>query len=201
MALGIPTLDETRRSLFAAWQLFLGREAGMALLDTSFGGFWRSFGVVYWLAPLNGILILTEMRLLQSAENAPETGFPLAWFSLLKFLNLGIEMVAFPVVLALLSSLLGVRATFVPYVVARNWSLPIAFAITLVPAMLFGAGLIGRPIAELLLLAAIIVALRFHYMVLRIALRATVGLAIGLLVLDFVMSMLIGDLIVRASGV
>jgi hypothetical protein len=38
-------------------------------------------------------------------------------------------------------------------------------------------------------------------MVLRLALAASVGLAITLLVLDFVLSMLVSDLIARASGV
>jgi hypothetical protein len=201
MALGIPSIDEARRSLAGVWQLFLGRQSGLALLDTSFDGFWRSFGVFYMLAPLNGILILTEIRLIEAGDTAPEDGVSLLPFALLKFLNLGIELVAFPILLLLMSGFLGVRATFVPYVVARNWSIPIALAITLFPAMLFAAGLIGRPIAELLLFAGLIVALRFHYMVLRLALAASVGLAITLLVLDFVLSMLVSDLIARASGV
>ena len=201
MALGVPSLKETRRSLSGAWQLFLGRKSGLALLDTSFEGFWRSFGVFYLLVPLTGILILTEMRLVEASGATPEEGVPLLPFALWKFLNLGLELVAFPIVVALMSGFLAVRATFVPYVVARNWSIPIALAITLFPATLFAAGLIGRPIAELLLFAGLVVALRFHFVVLRIALQASVGLAIALLVLDFVLSMLISDLIARASGI
>lgn len=201
MVLGIPTAAETVRSLRGSWQLFLGRPDAMRHFDTSFAGFWRSFGVFALLVPMNAVLILTEMRLIQVSGQAPVEAFPIAAFAFWKYLNLGLDLVLFPLVLAVLAGLLQVNRTYVRYVVARNWCIPLALAITLVPAMLYAAGLIGQTIAEVLLIAAIVIVLRFHYMVMRAALQTGVGTTLGLVALDVALSLVASALIARGSGI
>lgn len=201
MALGIPTTAETARSLRGSWQLFLGRPDAMRHFDTSFDGFWRSFGVFALLVPLNAVLVLTEMRLIQASGRAPVEDFPLAAFAFWKYLNLALDLVLFPLVLAILSGLLQVQRTYVRYVVARNWCIPLALSITLVPAMLYASGLIGQVIAELLLFAAIVIVLRYHYMVMRAALQTGMGTTLGLVAMDVALSLVVSALITRASGV
>lgn len=198
---GIPTTQEMSRSLRGSWLLFLGRPDAMRCFDTSFDGFWRSFGVFPLLVPLNAVLILTEMRLIQASGQAPVEAFPVAAFAFWKYLNLGLDLVLFPLVLAILAGLLQVQRTYARYVVARNWSIPLALAITLVPAMLYASGLIGQALAELLLIAAIVIVVRFHYMVMRAALETGVGTTVGLVALDVALSLVASELVTRSSGI
>lgn len=189
----VPPVGEMRRSLGGAWLLFRGRADGLSVLDRSAEGFFRSFGVIVLLLPLNAVLVIAEMRLLQASGDAPVEGFPLGPFAAAKFLALGVDWIAFPVLLALFAGWLGVSRTFGDYVVARNWAAPIAMSLSAVPALLFAAGLIGQDLAVIVFLVALVLVLRYHFLIMRMALKVDVGLAIALVAADLVLSMLIAE--------
>ncbi len=193
MAGAVPTVPEMRRSLGGAWALFRGRPEGLDALDRSVEGFFRSFGVIVLLLPLNAVLVLAEMRLMQRLGDAPVEGFPVAAFTAAKFAAFAVDWLAFPVLLALFAGWLKVSRTYVDYVVARNWAAPLAMSLSAVPAVLFAGGLIGEEIAAIVFLIAFFLVMRYHYMVVRMALKVEASLALALVIGDLVLSVLIAE--------
>jgi len=177
------SVAEIRRSLRGVWLLFFGRAEGLAALDRSVEGFWRSFAVIVLLLPLTAISVLAVTR------GDPDRAFTDLLFQQLPLMAL--DWVTFPIVLALAAKPLGVAAHYVTYVVARNWAAPITGAILTVPLVLEGAGWVPREGASFLSIVALILVLRYHYMILRIALKTPVSLSIGLVIADFCISLLL----------
>ncbi|MEM8552179.1 MAG: hypothetical protein AAGF45_07325 [Pseudomonadota bacterium] len=176
------TVAETRRSLYGALLLFRGRDAGLGYLDRSLDGFWRSFAVVFLLVPLNALTMYAV------SKSSGQAFGGLFWEQLP---ILVVNWVAFPIALALVAGPLGVSRDYVSYVVARNWAAPVSATIMMVPFLLEGAGWLPQTGAALLSLVALIVVLRFNYLVLRIALKVAVPLAIGMVIADFVLTLVI----------
>ncbi|WP_108660740.1 hypothetical protein [Acuticoccus kandeliae] len=176
------TPTEIRRSLNGAWLLFLGRAEGLAALDRSADGFWRSFAVILLLLPINAITLLAVSRTGETTASFQEMffeGLPV----------LALDWVAFPIILALSAGMLGVKRTYVSYIVARNWMAPIAAVILAIPVVLQGAGWLGPSPAVLLSLLSMGLVLRYHYLVVRLALETTMGLSIGLVVVDLLVTL------------
>ncbi|MCF3932260.1 hypothetical protein L1787_02370 [Acuticoccus sp. M5D2P5] len=176
------TVSEIVRSLNGAWLLFLGRREGLDLLDRSAEGFWRSFAVILLLLPLNAVTILAVAR--SQGVDKPFNEMFLEGLPVL-----ALDWVAFPIVLAFAAGMLGVKRTYTSYIVARNWMAPVAAAILAIPVILQGAGWIGPTTSILLSLISMGLVLRYHYLVVRLALETTVGLSIGLVVVDLLLTL------------
>jgi hypothetical protein len=91
----------------------------------------------------------------------------------------------------------------VPFIVVRNWSAAIVTALVGIIHAAHIAGLLPAGVVPFLLIGAVAVALRFAYMVARIALDTTARLAIPIVVLDVLISLTIWtalDRLVYASG-
>ena len=189
----VPSVAETRRSLAASYDLFRGREAGLAKLDRTVDGFFRSFGVIALLLPLNAVLVVAEMRLVERAGTVPAEELSFSAFAVLKFAALAVDWLAFPVLLALFAGWLGVGRTYVSYVVARNWAAPLAMSLSAIPAILFAGGLVGEELAVIVFLVVLALVLRYHYMILRIALKVDPPVALALVIGDLVLSILIAE--------
>ncbi|MBJ3775374.1 hypothetical protein [Acuticoccus mangrovi] len=175
---------EITGSLRGAWQLFCNRPDGLRALDRSVTGFWRSFRVIVLLLPINAITMLAVSRMGRGTESFGDLflgGLPV----------LLLDWIAFPVVMAVAAGSLGVKATYVSYVVARNWAAPISSAILAIPFILQGAGWVEPTLAVILSLIAMGLVLRYHYLILRIALGTTVPISIGLVIVDMLLSLLL----------
>ena len=177
-------LSEINRSLRGAVQLFFGRKEGLQAMDRSVEGFWRSFAVIFILLPINAIVVFAIAR--SSTSGADFRGLFMEQLPLLI-----LDWVAFPVALAMAAGPLGVSAKYVSYVVARNWSAPVAGGILAIPYILQGAGWIPVNGAALLSLIAIIVVLRYGYVVLRLALGTTMAVSAGLVVADLALTLVL----------
>lgn len=193
--------DEIRRSLTGAWLLLKGKPEGMRAFDTSIEGFWRSFGVILLLCVPFVIIVMAEQRIIIEdpmiiVDEATQTSFALA-----KAIGFVLDWVCLPILVALLAKPLGISQRFVPYIVARNWASVIAILPYTVPALLFVLGLISSTVTVFLTLVAVGFVLRYSYMVARIALQAPMSLAIGFVVLDTVLSFVIGAAVNRAIGI
>ncbi|MGX1100607.1 hypothetical protein [Amorphus sp. MBR-141] len=195
----MPSAAEIQRSLQGAWALLLNRKEGMQAFDLSIDGFYRSFGAVFLLAPLYAVAALAEVRLLQ-VDGAPLDGFPYVWFYLWKFAGLGVDWVALPIVLAVLARPLGLAARYVPFIVARNWTSPLAMAVSILPSVLYAAGLIGQELAAILFLVVVMGVIRFQYQVVRIALQTTIAMSIAVVAFDLTLSLFLAELMSRLAG-
>ena len=179
---------EISRSLEGAWRLFRNRRDGLDLLDRSLDGFWRSFWALLLVLPIDAISLLALSRIAVQP--------PLGEALLARVPTLAIDWVLFPILLALIAKPLGVTKTYVSYVVARNWAAPISWIIVTIPIVLQGAGFIDDQVAVVATIVALMVSVRYNYLILRIALGVTMEVAIALVVVDMVMSFLI----VAAAG-
>lgn len=183
--------DETVRSLTGAWELFLDRPGAMRHFDVSVDGFWRSFAAVVLVVPSYAFAVLAERTMVAALDPAaPVQGA--AAFVVQNAVGLGLDWVALPVILALLARPLGIARRYPAFIVARNWGAVIAAVPFGAVGLLIVLGLVGGEVANLLMFAALILVLRYTYLIARRALDVGLGFAIGIVVLDFVVSLTIG---------
>ncbi|WP_289035319.1 hypothetical protein [uncultured Roseibium sp.] len=188
--------QEIARALQGSWMLLRNRPEGMRGFDLSIEGFWRSFAVVFLLVPLFVVSSLAERKLLLD-----ETDFlPAGAFWLAQFTSLGLDWVALPLLLAGLAKPLGISAGYVPFIVARNWTSLLAALPYVFVGLLYLAGLIAPGIMVLLSLVTLIVVIWYRFIIARVALQASMSMTIGVVILDIILSLLIGELSGRIWG-
>jgi hypothetical protein len=180
--------EEITRSLTAAFDLFLDRPGAMRNFDVSVEGFWRSFAAVILVVPSYALAVLAERQLSAAIDPAAPVQDGAA-FLVQNVLGLGLDWVALPVILALLARPLGIARHYPEFVVARNWGAVIAAVPFGVIGLLIVLGLVGGELANLLMFAALIIVLRYTYLIARRSLDVGLGFAIGIVVLDFVVSL------------
>ena len=175
----MPPIADILRAAFGAGRLALRDPAGMAFFDMSFEGFWRSFFAYVLVAP--PFLILALLR--HEGE-----GHDVGVFALAKVLSYGASVVVFPVAMIAISLAFNLRAHYVPFIIAYNWSQIVVMGVAL-PVALFGAVLALPPAIELgLSLAVLVWALYYLWFIARVALQANAQLAAAVTALEFALS-------------
>lgn len=186
--------SEIRAAFDGSWLLLRNQPQGMAYFDQSLQGFWRSFTVVFLLAPIFVISSLAEKKLLITENVIFAEAFPEQAYWSAQFLSLGVDWVTLPVLLALLAGPIGISRQYVPFIVVRNWTSLLASVPYLATALLYLTGVISSGIMVLLSFTCLIVVLWYRFLIARIALQASISLAIGIVFLDILLSMIIGEL-------
>ena len=181
---------EVRRSLTAAWWLFLNRPDAMRLFNITVEGFWRSFGAIVLIAPIFVLGALADRQQIASDPSAALTTS--ASYDLFeRLVALGVDWMALPIVLFAAARSLGIERTYTSFIVARNWSAVIAAVPFGVISLFYLAGLLSTEVMALLSLAALAIVLRYSFIVARTALGVGIGFAAGLVAFDFFLSLLI----------
>lgn len=182
-------LSTIRDCLAGAWQVMLGRAEGLNRLDFSLEGFWRSFAAVILLVPFVFLMLLSEQPLAEEAGVAAEplTGGRLV----LELIALLADWFAFPLLFAVLAPPFGLGSRYVPFIVTRNWASVIVGAMIGVIQALVVVGVIPTTVASFVMLAAFAVSLRFSYMVVRLTLAVSMGMALPIVMLDLLLSLTI----------
>jgi hypothetical protein len=170
--------------------LLRGEPDAMKHFDVSITGFWRSFLVALWLAPTLVVDILVDGRL--AAEDGYGDG-ALAG----RILTYLAGFVVFPALLVLLAGPLGLARSYVPFIIARNWTSLVGIIPALAAALAYLVGLYGREALAFANFAALLFNLFYAYRVARIAASVPAGQATGLVALDFVLLLLASTLIAR----
>ncbi|MBO6754920.1 MAG: hypothetical protein JJ902_01210 [Roseibium sp.] len=194
------TLGEIARSLQGSWLLLKNRPDALKWFDLSLGGFWRSFGVVFLLLPMFWASSVAEKKLLLSETGLVESAFPNANFWAAQFTALGLDWIALPLLLAALAGPLGISRFYVPFIAVRNWSSLLISFPYLAVALLYLAGVVSGGMMVLLSLSILVAVLWYRYLIARITLQAGMGLAIGIVMLDIVLSLLIREMVGRIWG-
>jgi hypothetical protein len=109
-------------------------------------------------------------------------------------MSLGIDWVTLPLILALIAGPIGISRQYVPFIVVRNWTSILASMPYLAIALLYLTGIIPSGIMVLLSFTCLIVVLWYRFLIARIALQASVSMAIGIVFLDILLSLVIGEL-------
>ena len=194
-------IDDIRSGLKGAVGLLRGDASAMRHFDVSFEGFWKSFFAILVILPVILLYIHGEWETLALADT--RSGDPMdvpqsyGAFVLKRFVVTLVDWLAYPLIILAMARPLGIEQKVVPYIVAQNWSTIIVSAVVAVPGIMFGFGLMPGTIAGMMTLALFALAMRYFYMVARIALGAPTGLAIGLVAFNAVSSLFLSQLAVK----
>jgi hypothetical protein len=171
-------MNEILRALTGASRLALRDQNGMAYFDPSFEGFWRSF-IAYALV-LPPAIVLAVMR--------PETAGDVDRIILAKALAFAASVIAFPVAMIAVARAFDLRAHYVPFIVAYNWSQAIVVLAAVGIAVLDKALRLTRGMEITLSVLLLIWSLYYLWFIARTALRASAQLAAAVTALEFALS-------------
>ncbi len=193
MALGI---QEIGQSCIASWRVMKGETEALQQFDLSADGFWRSFLVIFLLLPFYFLSLISEQSLmleinLEQGQEAAEIATGGALLYIGKTLSLFVDWVTFPIVLAVLAGSIGLKRTYGPYIIVRNWSTLIILLPQTLLNLLYLAGIIPSALLVMLTFPIIGWVLWFRFQIARVAGECSFSTAIGLVVLDLVLSILI----------
>ncbi|HET7717514.1 MAG TPA: hypothetical protein VFK86_17970, partial [Bauldia sp.] len=151
---------------------------------------WRSFAAVFLVAPFYALATLADRQMAAGLDPAAAPQGDTA-FVVQGILGLGLDWIALPVILALLARPLGIGGRYSAFIVARNWCAVIVAVPFGAIGLLIVLDLLGGELGSLLMFAALVAVLRYNYLVARRALDVSLGFAIGIVVLDFAVSLTI----------
>lgn len=177
----------TLSAVIGSFRLVAGDRRGLAAMDASLDGFWRSFSVMVWLAPTVALSILADIRLGEVIGPGRDTPAALVIFA--GVVNYVFGWIAFPLFLALLGRPLGVGRVFVPWMVARNWTaIPASLPYVLV-VVVWLLGLLPIRLLGPLTLASVGFSLYCGWRVARIAGDRAFGVAVAYTLVDFLLGL------------
>lgn len=183
-------LAEARRSLSGVGRLLVGDPRGLALLDLTIDGFWRSFAVAVWMLPIVVVSVAADVRLLTEAGVDPAAIEPMARF-VVGLLTYFLGWAAFPLLLVVVARPLGLGGVFVPWMVARNWSTPVAAVPFVLVTALWLLGIAPDSALAPGTLTSLIFGLYCGFRVARIAGLQAPFASVGWALLDFLASLVV----------
>ena len=184
------------RSLRGALLLFRGRAEGLRLLDLTVDGFWRSFVAIVVAAPIHAADVIVGRAAGSGADEVPDAVF----FSVKALIYLT-DWLAFPLAIAVLARPFGFGRNYVPYIVAFNWSSVVITALFAPVSILASAGALSRNTVGLLGLVLLVITAHYRFAIARLALQVPAATALGLVILEFALSLLIVQGFGRLAGV
>ena len=167
------------RALDGALALVVGRPVPPGAFDFSPFGFWSSFAAILLVLPSFAVGVVASASVV---ENVPVGQL---------LLRQAMDWLALPLVLWLLARPLGFAGRYVAFVVVRNWTLVVLEAIAAVPAFLFNLRLMTEGVLILALFAAAAFAYVVEFRIIRGVLARTTTEAVGILVLDIALGLVI----------
>ena len=191
----MPTREEIWRSLYGAWRIARLDPQAMSWFDQSAEGFWNSFAAL----PLALVPYLLALFLSASGETMAAVGGPVAYllFQILDFVAgwLGFLLLMLPVTWAL-----RLTANYGPFVVASNWASLLAMALML-PSMLLLGGATSENRGAVMIATAVGITLMFYsYLVARAALRSSILVSIGVVMIELAVTLLVGEGVHRLAA-
>ncbi len=180
----IPDAGHVAAALAGAFRLLRFDWSGFRYFDTSIEGFWRSFFAAALILPLYIPLIVLRM---DDAELANPTLRILA----VEAIAYVIGWVAFPLVMAYLAQAFDRGAQYPGYIVAYNWGAAPQVVLMFLVALLRAGGLFSGALLAGLHLGVMLYLMAVQWFVARRALDLHPGAALGVVVVDFLLSILI----------
>jgi len=187
--MSLPDRAELERNVKGAFQLLLQRPQGLAALDSSLEGFWRSFYAALYGAPFFLFIMFVSLGANERAAEAPEAAQVLLGieFTLLNVIGLlliyAISWLYWPLLFHYIAKGFGLEQRFLRYIVAYNWAALIQLAIA-AAALVLGGGLMGAA-GSLLIFGSIVLQFFYQWSIARQALEIPGLPAGGLVFVDF----------------
>jgi hypothetical protein len=180
------SIGEITRALTAVWMLFIDRQGAVQRFDSSVEGFWRSFQAILLAVPFYAVSIMADLDALATLDTGGE--FDPARHVLAQSIGFALDWAALPLLLALLAPVLGIRNGYSAYIVIRNWSAVVASVLFALLSVLDVSGLFPDETFVFPAGIALAISLRIGYLAARRALGVPIDVAIGFVLLDFLVS-------------
>jgi hypothetical protein len=173
------------RALDGALALVVGRPVPPGAFDFSAFGFWSSFAAILLVLPSFAVSVVASAAVVARVDDGSAIA---VWPSLVRQ---AADWLALPIVLWLLVRPLGLAGRYVPFVVIRNWTLVVLEAVAAVPAFLLNLGLMTDGVFMLAVFAAAVFAYAIEFRIIRGVLARSTTEAVGILVLDIALGLVI----------
>ena len=180
----MPSYREIIYGIYGAWRLARLDPGAMSYFERTPEGFWKSFFAAVIVAPGFAIIIVHELGQVELEAGA------LRIFAVVLLAYL-LRWVTFPVLVHQICEVIGKREAYIGYIVAFNWAAVIQMALALPVIALIASGVLPGEGGGLLLLVVTFLILFYKWFITRTALAVTAKGAIGFVVLDFVVDLII----------
>ncbi len=178
------TIPEAFTGLFAAWRLFLRDERAAALFDGTPEGAVKSFYCALIVLP--GYLLVVAYAHTPAVEEVD-------WlrFALVEAIAYAVSWTAWPLIMFYAARMLDRSGVYCLYITAFNWGSGPQMLILLAMLFLAVSGLASREVLAIVNLAALVIILLYHLFIVRVTLKLTFFVSLGLVVSEAMVSQLI----------
>ena len=180
----IPSKAQIAYGVYGAWRLAHLDRRGLTCFDDSDEGFVRSFFAAVLVLPAYAAITLINYR-------GAVFGVSAAHALTIELLSYVAAWALWPVVAYPLCQALDRGRQYFRYIVAYNWSFVIVMAVALPVTLLSYAGVLPGQLGHLANWAVYLAALAYAAAIAKLALDITLGAALGLVVLDAILSLIL----------
>ena len=175
------TLPEAFTGLYAAWRLFLRDGRAVTLLDGTPAGALKSF---YCAA-----IVLPAYILVVIVGNTPAVA-EIDWFRFFAVETLAyvVSWCVWPLLMYYVAQALDRSASYFLYVSAYNWASGPQMLVLLVVLFLSVTGIVSDDLVTIANLAALVIVLLYHLFIVRVTLKLTFFVSLGLVVAEAMVS-------------
>ena len=180
----MPTWPEITQSVYGAWRLARFDSGGMNYFDLSVRGFWRSFGAAIVVLPIFIYFV---------AIGFEGTDAGAVRFVIVKAVGYAAAWAAFPIAMVFLARILNLSANYAQFIIAANWA-SVLQVLLFIPVNTLAA--LASPTADavaVLYLLTMLFVLAYQGFIARTALETTVLTAIGVVLVDLLLSLFVAE--------
>lgn len=178
------TPQEVSRSIYGAWRLARFDANGVSFFDNTTEAFWRSFWAAAIVLPLYAVLMIIR-----------NTGVTIAVGPVYAFfvhtIGYAIGWLVFPFAMYYIAVLTDRQQWYCRYIAAYNWAVVLQVTLLLIVSSLAATGLLSPGIGLIMSMIVIAAVLIYQGFIAQVALQATLPGAIGIVLLDFLLSLMV----------
>lgn len=177
-----------------AWRLARLDPDGMDHFENTVQAFWRSFNAAIFVAPPFAILTLLQFNQV-TVRSGPMK------IILVEILIYVIGWLLFPFVMLGVTSALDRRRNFCQYIAAYNWSAVVWISLFLAVVLVSETGLLPAGVSVAMLWIARILMFAYAAYIARVALDIAVPAAIGIVLIDFILAVVMDGATAQILGI
>jgi hypothetical protein len=178
------TSQEVSRGIYGAWLLARKDAKGVFLFDNTVEAFWRSFWAAGVALPLYGILLVLRNS---GATIGVAPGAALLIHSIAYVLG----WIAFPFAMFHVARMFDRQHWYCRYIAAYNWAVVLQLSLMMLVSSIVATGIFSSAIGTALTVGTVLAVLTYQGFIARVALQATIPGAVGIVLLDLVLSLMI----------
>lgn len=195
------TVESTARKLVGAWRLFVRDPKGLSNFDLSVGSFWRSFFAAVIGVPLFFFITMSEIVILADLGVAPPPADALSpAFLTAEITAYALSWVLFALIMVPVCRMVGLEASYVPYIIVFNWACLLSLILFTAPSVLYHLELIGASSTAYFSLGIIVVTALYQYYLTRLVLGATEPVSLLVVLMNYTLVLVIGQVATLAQA-